>query len=275
MFYPCPDDQRCPNLFADDGQVDRTDIPAKMARGYFSYIFCDVRAIPLLQRLVSQWPRGLAMVDGEDAPVQIAPGPFAICRRETDGSDFSVPLPMALPEEILKWVASYDQIPKSHSVGFLGSVTQFAPERGAIAQRITQLFPDCLVRTTELPTTQNAYPSGRMGRDEYYKNLQRCKIVLNLRGTGYDTFRFWENAACNAVHVSQKMPLFIPNDFEHGRHILRFSGLDELAQLIAAVLDGRIPSPPIVHEARQHLINFHLTSKRAAYVLDRLKKVFG
>ena len=128
--------------------------------------------------------------------------------------------------------------------------------------------------TSTLPSENNPNPTNRFGRNDYYLNLQKCKIVLTLRGAGYDTFRFWENAACNAVHISQKMPLFIPNDFENSKHIMRFSDIVELRKQLDVILEKYFEAQEIIMEGRNHLVNFHLTTKRAAYILDRLRNIF-
>ena len=272
----CPENQLCPGLFPEgDWQVDRQDLPAKIARGHFTYIISDVRAFPILRGMVSQAPRGLVLVDGEDSPVRIPPGPYLVCRRETDGSDGSIPLPMALPEELLRWIASYDALPKSHSVGFLGCASGALAERQAIIAEIAEHYPDSLLRATAVPSANDPFPAGRMGRDDYYRALQQCRIVLNLRGAGYDTFRFWENVACNAVHISQKMPILIPDDFQEDRHLLRFSDADDLRRRIDLVLGGQVNTREIIQAGRAHLIAHHLTTQRAAYLLDRLKTIMG
>lgn len=271
----CPDDQLCPNWFpTDDNGIGREDIQTKINKGYFNYIFCDVRASFFLESILSQWPNGLVLVDGEDHPVKITPGPYVICRRESDGTDFSIPLPMALPEEILKWITSYDNNTKIYSVGFLGSVAEISDERKIIVENIARYYPDSLLHTTIVPSENNPNPANRFGRNDYYLNLQKCKIVLTLRGAGYDTFRFWENAACNALHISQKMPLFIPNDFENGKHIVRFANVEELRKQIDNILEDISEAQKIIREGHNHLVNFHLTTTRAVYILDRLKNIF-
>tara|TARA_B100001964_G_C14174528_1_gene573164 strand:- start:764 stop:958 length:195 start_codon:yes stop_codon:yes gene_type:complete len=63
------------------------------------------------------------LIDGEDGPAKIKPNKYVVCRRETDGSDFSIPLPMAMPEEILNWITSYDNTSKQYSIGFLGRMS--------------------------------------------------------------------------------------------------------------------------------------------------------
>jgi hypothetical protein len=274
----CPEDQLCPNWFpTNDRQIDRDDISVKISKGYFKYIICDIRAILFpegIRSLISQWPSGLVIIDGEDNPSKILPGPYVICRRETDGTDFSIPLPMALPEEIFKWITSYKNNDKKYSIGFLGCIGHFSEDRKNIVETIAKHYPDSLLHATLIPSETNPNPTGRFGRDEYYRNLQKCKLVLTLHGAGYDTFRFWENTACNAVHISQKMPLLIPYDFENGKNILSFSNIEELRRLIDNVLEDKIESQRIIQEGHQQLINFHLTTKRAAYLLDRLGKIF-
>jgi Glycosyl transferases group 1 len=104
--------------------------------------------------------------------------------------------------------------------------------------------------------------------------VQQCRIVLNLKGAGCDTFRFWENAACNAVHVSQNMPLLMPNDFINGRHLLRFSDIEELFQAIDRILEGAVDERHMIEASREHLRLHHTTVKRTIYLLDRLGQIF-
>jgi hypothetical protein len=266
----CPDDQLCPGWFPpDNGDIDREDIGKKVDTGYFQYIISDYRALHFLLENLSSWPSGLVVVDGEDTSSQIPIGRYVICRRETDGSDFSIPLPMALPEEILQWISSYHNTPKEYSIGFLGSTID--GERRRTIETVAKDFPDALFRISDVPSEDNPAPKERLTRDDYYLNLQKCQIVLSLPGAGYDTFRFWENAACNAIHVALKVPLFIPNDFVDGEHILRFTHLDELRRKLDQVLERKIKSDEMISKGRFHLTNYHLTTNRAKYFLDRIK----
>jgi hypothetical protein len=38
----------------------------------------------------------VVIIDGEGSPVSIPPDSYLVCRRETNGSDFSIVLPVAL-----------------------------------------------------------------------------------------------------------------------------------------------------------------------------------
>ncbi len=299
IFGVAPEDQLISRLFPpEDTAIDREDIAGKIEKGFFRYIVCDsrlvaetvatdgdralmrfggIRSIPLFQDETRPLPRGLALIDGNDYPFPIPPGPYVVCRRETDGTDGTVPLPMALPEEIWQWIHAYRREPKAYSVGFLGSNRPFfhGEDRSGLMEAIAARYPDSLLGMSAIPTADTPSPSGRMGRDDYYRGLQQCRVVLSLRGEGYDTFRFWENAACSAVHVAQRMPLYIPDDFEHGRSILRFSDADEMIRLIDMVLDGSIRGEWIVQESHRRLARYHTTERRAAYFLDRMKASFS
>jgi hypothetical protein len=271
----CPDDQRCPGWFpADDATYDRSDIWRKVERGHFNLVICDIRALPLLTDHLKQWPKQCVIIDGEDKPSRLPPGPYVIGRRETDGSDYSIPIPMAIPEELFGWIARYDNLPKRFSVGFLGSTHD--GERRKVVETVAARFPDTLFQATAVPNQEEPLPTGRLGRDGYYKALQQCQMVLTLPGAGNDTFRFWENAACNAIHLAPRFPLFIPHDFQDEKEIIRFSNPDELCARIQKIITATYsPSTKHIAQARLKLFKYHLTTHRATYFIDRVQAAFS
>ncbi len=270
----CPPDQLCPGWFPDDGEaVDRSDIEAKVRTGYFDLVIADQRLAPWQDRLLADCGAALVIVDGEDRPAPVPAGDWIICRRETDGSDFSIPLPMALPEEVFNIIAGFDSEPKQYSLGFLGSTHD--GQRRQIVEKLARWYPDSLLAATGVPSPEEPRPEGRLARADYYRMLQRCKMVLSLPGAGYDTFRFWENTACNALHLVQQMPLFIPDDFVSGRHVLRFEQPEKLRPHLDGLLADREGCRQMISEQRYHLYRHHLTSARAAYFLDRVNRALG
>jgi hypothetical protein len=269
----CPDDQLCPGWFPDDqGKVDRDDIPAKLATGFFDVVVCDVRSFPALTALIKAIPKRLAVIDGEDKPYPIKPGPYIIFRRETDGSDFSIPLPMALPEEIFNWITNYDDAPKLYSIGFLGSTQD--GQRKKIVEALASRYSSTLFQATSIPSSINPKPDGRLGRDIYYRSLQSCKVVLTLAGHGFDTFRFWENAACNSIHASVRFPLFIPSDFADDQEIIRFTRIEELLENIDRILSQEDRHRNIIRDSRYKLAKSHFTIHRAAYFVNQVFKAY-
>jgi glycosyltransferase involved in cell wall biosynthesis len=180
---------------------------------------------------------------------------------------------MALPEEIFNWIARYDAMPKRHSIGFLGSTHNDGRE--ALLDELSRRYDDTLFQATEIPSEETPVPQGRLSRDAYYRRLQQCRVVLSLPGAGLDCFRFWEHAACNAVHISPRVPLFIPHDFNNPHEIIRFNEPDDLWRHIDAALSDQKAAPELVRQGRRKLLRHHLTHHRAAYFLDAVAKAFN
>jgi hypothetical protein len=271
----CPEDQLCPQWFPDDtnSRIDRGDVWQKALRGNFDMVVADWRAWPVVTQKLNGYSGPLAVIDGEDRPVKIKPGPYVVFRRETWGTDMSIPMPMALPEEIYNWIIQYDGLPKKYTVGFLGSTLDGVRLR--IVEAIARWYPDSLFAATSMPSKNNPKPAGRESRDSYYQALQSCRFVLNLAGGGYDTFRFWENAACNSLQITQTMPLVIPDDFRDQDHLLRFGSIDELRMKIDAVVQDSDTMKSMVAASRHHLINHHLTIHRANYFIQCMANAYG
>ncbi|BBO79783.1 hypothetical protein DSCO28_03490 [Desulfosarcina ovata subsp. sediminis] len=271
----CSDDLLCKGWFPEDaGRIDRDDIQSKLKNGFFDYVVCDLRAISFLRSIVDQTSQKVVLIDGEDKPAYIPPGPYVVCRRETDGTDYSIPLPMALPPYIFKWISKYDHSEKRYSIGFLGS-SGGDGQRKAIIDTIQETFPDSLLQATLVPSKAAPNPDGRLSREDYYRNLQQCKIVLSLSGEGHDTFRFWENAAVNAVHLSSQSPLFIPNDFQTDQEIVRFASIPQLKQIIETILDHSDQYQSLATRGRAKLLRYHMTQHRAEYFMDRIRIAFA
>lgn len=270
----CPDDQLAPGWFpSDDGRVDRDDIERKIANDYFDLIVADVRALHHCGQLFWSARSPRAIVDGEDFPTTIRPGNYVVFRRETDGSDYSIPLPMALPEEIYSLISGFDREEKRYSIGFLGS-TQ-ADDRKVFIDKIRSWYPDALFATTSVPTANDLKPLGRVGRIDYYRLLQSCYFVLSLPGAGLDTFRFWENAAMNCVHIAQAMPLYIPQPFRDGEELLQFDSAESLRRKIDTLLASDSRYFVVQRNGREHLQQHHLTDARARYFLEKCREAFG
>lgn len=263
--------------FREDSAIDREDISYKVYSGYFQYIILDLRSAQAFFASYDAARIGslIVIIDGEDSPQRIPPGRYIVCQRETDGSDYSIPLPMALPQEVFDLITALDASEKRHSIGFLGSFSSLCDERKALIDVLMARYLDALLTATAVPSASSPMPHGRLGRMEYYAALQGCRMVLNLQGAGCDTFRFWENCACRAVHISQRMPLYIPNDFVDGQDILRFSDKEELLRHIDSVLEGAVSSEEMIDSCRERLCRHHLTERRAEYLLRKLKALTG
>jgi hypothetical protein len=75
--------------------------------------------------------------------------------------------------------------------------------------------------------------------------------------------------------MAPRVPLFIPDDFEDRREIIRFNTLDGLCRRIDAFLEGRHHNPDPADGGRLKLLRHHLTTHRAAYFLNCITKAFN
>ena len=94
--------------------------------------------------------------------------------------------------------------------------------------------------------------------DEYLRELARCKIVLNFRGGGWDTMRYWETPAIGRFMISQKPKFVIPNNFRDGKEI-------------AFCKDAK--REEIAKNALEYTKKFHTDEKRVEYIFDAINGV--
>lgn len=70
--------------------------------------------------------------------------------------------------------------------------------------------------------------SGGVPKDRYVELLSGSKAAISVRGMGYDTDRYWEIPRFGSTLFSQKIPIFIENDFVDGESAVFFNNLAEL-----------------------------------------------
>lgn len=106
----------------------------------------------------------------------------------------------------------------------------------------------------------------------YLQELAACKIVLNFRGGGWDTMRYWEVPAVGAFMMSQKPGIVIPNDFEHGKEVVFVNNdLSDLIDLAKYYLNHEQEREEIAKNGHQKLLAFHTDVKRIDYMFNILK----
>lgn len=64
----------------------------------------------------------------------------------------------------------------------------------------------------------------------YLEELKSCKIVLNFRGVGWDTLRYWETPAIGRFMITQRPRIVIPDNFRDGKEIVFCK--DDLSDMI-------------------------------------------
>lgn len=144
------------------------------------------------------------------------------------------------------------------------------PVRTQVLNLLKNQF-DCAANGTM--TNQQFSKYKRQGKF-YLQELAACKIVLNFRGAGWDTLRYWETPALGTFMISQKPGIIIPDNFTHGEEIIYCKDdLSDLLELCHYYLNNETERERIAVKAKEKLLNFHSESARAAYVLEHIEKL--
>lgn len=108
----------------------------------------------------------------------------------------------------------------------------------------------------------------------YLEELSRCKIVLNFRGAGWDTLRYWETPAMSTFMISQRPQIVIPDNFKHGEHVIFCKDdLSDLIELCEYYLKNDSRREKIALDSHKWAKEKHSDVARAKYLLDQVKKI--
>jgi len=105
----------------------------------------------------------------------------------------------------------------------------------------------------------------------YLQELAQCRIVLNFRGGGWDTMRYWEVPAVGTFMMTQKPGILIPDDFVAGRDVVHVDNdLEQLIDLCDYYLKHEAEREKIAASGRDHLLRYHTDVARAEFLLSKL-----
>lgn len=176
------------------------------------------------------------------------------------------PFPLSFPYNLS--IQSTPESEKKYQVSFWG---QQNPEIRTNALRLLQDKYDCASNGTTLNQNFNTYK--RKGKF-YLEEIARCKIVLNFRGGGWDTMRYWEVPATGTFMISQKPQIVIPDNFQEGEQVVWCDdSLTDLIDKIDYFLTHTEEREKIARQSHDHLLKFHLNTHRAKTLLDIVKKM--
>ena len=228
----------------DDVPVDRTDIPTKVATGYFDLIINSsswrIRC-PLHPRLI--------VIDGEDHS-QLMPkyvNKVALYfKRELVAPHPGVePILFSLPD----FLYEDGVLPrtKRHHASFLPS--------SRVRERLAATFPP-----------QYSFQTWR----EYLADIKQSWFAISPRGAGYDCQRHYEilGHAVLCIFLDEGAPRLLRERFVDDHNCLVFGSVEELV----AKMDRCVEPQRLIDQARADLLNHHLASKRAEQVLATITR---
>lgn len=173
------------------------------------------------------------------------------------------PLPMSF---------NFDRLP-TLPMGFKYDVSFWAVESNLLRTKALEMLEhmyDC----KENGTTRNQKFSKYKRKGSFYlQELSSCKIVINIRGGGWDTMRYWETPAVGSFMMSQKPQIVIPNNFEDEKEVVYFEDdISDLTGLIDYYLKHDVKREAIAKAGLHKLKNYHTDKKRIDYIFEVLNK---
>ena len=158
---------------------------------------------------------------------------------------------------------------KLFDVTFIGART--SPQRALVVSKLRALraegyrvkFPDDPAWSRE-----EWYEPTRIPWAEYMRLSSESRICLNVRGLGYDTFRYWEIPYSGSLLLSEPPRTVIPNNFVDGAEAV-FGPASKLDRIAKRLLEG--DTEEIAAAGREKLLEFHTSTARAQVVLDHLE----
>lgn len=182
---------------------------------------------------------------------------------DIDYDDNIFPLPMSF---------NYDRLPQLDN-SFKYDVSFWAVESHDVRVKALDLLEnefDCKENGTERNQKFSKYK--RKG-DEYLRELSRCKIVLNFRGGGWDTMRYWEVPAIGRFMISQKPGIVIPDNYREGKEIVFCKDdLSDLTDLCDYYLKNELKREEVAKNAMEFTKAYHTDSKRIEYIFNCMSK---
>lgn len=108
----------------------------------------------------------------------------------------------------------------------------------------------------------------------YLEELKSCKIVLNFRGVGWDTLRYWETPAIGRFMISQRPRIVIPDNFRDGKEIVFCKeDLSDMIDLCDHYLNNEEERETIAGNALELAKTSHSDVARAMYLLTKIKSI--
>ncbi len=177
----------------------------------------------------------------------------------------TAPLPFSIPYRLMPTVSSGAEHLK-YDVSF------WAVESDPIRTRALELIEDRFDCRENGTTRNQVFKKYKRKGLFYLQELARCKVILNFRGVGWDTLRYWEVFGLNRFMISQRPQILIPDNFEHGKEIIFCKDdLSDLVDLCQYYLTHEAEREAIAKAGAKKAREKHSDQARAEYILQTLK----
>ena len=108
-----------------------------------------------------------------------------------------------------------------------------------------------------------SYMPNALNMSDYAAEISKHWICVAPRGSGWDTYRYWEIPYIASVLLCQESPLKIDYDFVHEESCLRFSNVNEAMCLVEEYLKKKDKLSNIAAKGNELVMKNHLSIHRA------------
>lgn len=180
-----------------------------------------------------------------------------------DYPDNTVPFPFGFNVQRIPKNLSHA---KKYDVSFWA--VQSSPIRTVALELLEKRF-DCKANGT---VVNQVFADYKRKGVNYLRELAACKVIINLRGVGWDTLRYWETPALGTFLISQPPHIHIPHNFTDGEEIVFCKhDLSDLIELCEYYLSHEEERERIARNGERKLRQYHSEECRAEYFLKMLK----
>jgi hypothetical protein len=141
--------------------------------------------------------------------------------------------------------------------------------KSKMSSRVSEIL---LAKLQGDPYVDEAAWQPKLGFEEHGQLLGRSKMGLSIRGSGFDTVRYWEIVASKTLLISERPSIYIPNNFEHEQHaIFCRPDLSDLVDLVKRYVSDDSERNRIADAGYAHLLKYHTCDQRALQFLEICK----
>lgn len=271
-FRALADQVRLPPIVLLDGEDD-AQLRLDLLRAVGAGVYFKREYRKRLAELSGAWFRGLRSARGEEFEGRIFPLPFSVSAATLSGA------PSLTRDLDVSFVGRASHRKRLAAVRLLRDASDIRFEGGVYVEptdrrsRLAESWFDIMAaKLVGDPPARGSL--SRMGMDAYRSLLGRSKTALSIRGGGFDTVRYWEVVATKTPLISEAPDIDIPHNFEHGVHaVFCRPDLSDLTYWVRRLRDDEAERQRMAEAAYSHLLAYHTTARRAAYLLELCAQV--
>lgn len=150
-------------------------------------------------------------------------------------------------------------------------VSFWAVESDPIRTKVLELLEDKFDCKMNGSIRNQSYRKYKRKGYSYLNELKSCKIILNFRGSGWDTLRYWETTGIGRFMISQRPMIEIQDNFDDRKEIVFCrDDLSDLIDLCKYYLENEEERENIAKNAFEKAKNNHSYIHRAKYLLEKV-----